>query len=106
MGVTVERGRSARDGAVGRLRFGVPTGPCRRGLPSEVGTDPVRDGRLGARGRRRRGAEAVLAERRELDDGVERSAEPVSEPWEHAFAKLRVGADGKADRLQASLQRR
>ena len=100
----MERGRSARDGAVGRTRSGVPAGASRPGLPSGIGNDPLRGRRPGARGRRRRSAEAVLAERRELDDGVERSAEPVSEPWEHAFDKVRLGADGRGRPLQLLLQ--
>jgi hypothetical protein len=33
-------------------------------------------------------AEAILAERRELDDEVERHADVLSEPREHAFEKL------------------
>lgn len=50
-------------------------------------------------------AEAVLAERRTLDDQVERRADLLSEPREHAFVKVRRPADGSADLLQLSLHR-
>jgi hypothetical protein len=50
------------------------------------------------------GAEAVFAERRKLDDYVERRPEPLSELREHAFGKVRSRSDGSGDFLQVPLQ--
>jgi acyl-CoA thioester hydrolase len=50
------------------------------------------------------GAEAVFAERRELDDDVECRPKPLSELREHAFGKVRRGSDGSRDLLQVPLQ--
>jgi acyl-CoA thioester hydrolase len=50
------------------------------------------------------GAEAVFAERRKLDDEVERRPESLSELREHAFGKVRPGSDGSRDFLQVPLQ--
>jgi YbgC/YbaW family acyl-CoA thioester hydrolase len=50
------------------------------------------------------GAEAVFAERQELDDEVERGPEPLSELREHAFGKVRSRSDGSRDFLQVPLQ--
>ncbi len=61
----------------------------------------------GARGAGRGGhAQAVFAQRRELDHQVERRADLLSEPREHAFGKVRPGPDGSADLLQLSLHGR
>ena len=50
--------------------------------------------------------QAVLAEGRELDEEVERRADLLSEPGEHAFVKVRPGSDGRADLLQLCLHGR
>jgi acyl-CoA thioester hydrolase len=47
--------------------------------------------------------QAVLAEGGELDDQVERRAELLSEPREHAFEKVRRGSDGRLGFLQVLL---
>src|SRR5215211_3689161 len=49
-------------------------------------------------------AQAVFAERGELDDQVERRADLLSEPREHAFEKVRPASDGRAHLLQLPLQ--
>jgi acyl-CoA thioester hydrolase len=74
-------GRSSRDSAADRSTRGVFAAASQlRCL--------VRSGRLDADAAEDAfRAEAVLAERRELDDQVERRAEPLSEPREHAFAR-------------------
>jgi acyl-CoA thioester hydrolase len=51
-------------------------------------------------------AQAVLAEGGELDDQVERRAELLSEPREHAFGKVRAPSDGRGDFLQVPLHGR
>jgi hypothetical protein len=48
----------------------------------------------------------VLAEGGELDDQVERRADLLSEPGEHAFEKVRRGSDGTREILQLPLHRR
>ena len=48
--------------------------------------------------------QAVLAQGGELDEEVERGADLLSEPGEHAFGKVRRGSDGKAHLLQLCLQ--
>jgi hypothetical protein len=48
-------------------------------------------------------AQAVLAEGGELDDEIERRADLLSEPGEHAFDKLRGGSDGRRQILQLPL---
>jgi streptomycin 6-kinase len=50
------------------------------------------------------GTEAVFAERRKLDDEVERRPDSLSELREHAFVKVRWRSDGSLDFLQVPLQ--
>jgi hypothetical protein len=50
-------------------------------------------------------AQAVLAEGGELDDQVERRADLLSEPGEHAFDKVRTASDGTREIMQVPLQR-
>ena len=52
------------------------------------------------------GVQPVLAERRELDDQVERGPDSLSELREHAFGKVRRRSDGSGDLLQVLLQGR
>jgi acyl-CoA thioester hydrolase len=90
-------GRSARDGAAHRSAAGEGAGASqlRRMVRSDGG---------GARGAVDAvHAQAVLAEGGELDDQVERRAELLSEPREHAFEKVGRGSDGRAGFLQVPL---
>ena len=94
-------GRPTRDGAADRSAQ-VKRGSCAsqlRCLARSVGE--------GARGAEAVGRQAVLAKRRELDDEVERGADLLSEPGEHAFEKVRraVGWNGRfaATSLASSL---
>jgi hypothetical protein len=92
-------GRPARDGVAARSAAGGVAGASQlRCMARSVG----RGGR-GARGEIR--TQAVLAERGELDDQVERRAKLLSEPREHAFGKLGIGSDGRAGFVQLPLQR-
>ena len=91
-------GRPTRDGAADRSAQ-VERGTCAshlRCLARGVG--------WGARGAGYVGRQAVLAKRRELDEEVERGANLLSEPGEHAFEKVRRASDGTADLLQLLLQ--
>jgi hypothetical protein len=69
----MERGRSARDGAASRPDAGVSGGASRGNLPAERGGGPVHcQGCCVVTPSKVRGlGQAVLAERREVDDGVE-----------------------------------
>jgi acyl-CoA thioester hydrolase len=93
-------GRSARDDAADRSL---------RGEGMVAGASQLRRA-LRSRGEGTRGpygavgAEAVLAERRKLDDEVEGRPESLSELREHAFGKVRPPPDGSADFLQVPLQ--
>ena len=48
-------------------------------------------------------AQAVFAERGELDDQVERRADLLSELGEHAFGKIGRGPDGRVEFVQVPL---
>jgi hypothetical protein len=75
-------GRPARDGVAARSAAGGVAGASQlRCVARSVG-----GGGRGARGEVR--PKAVLAEGRELDDQVDRRAELLSEPREHAFERL------------------
>jgi hypothetical protein len=92
-------GRSARDGVAARSAAGgVADASQLRCMARSAG-----GGGRGARGDIR--AQAVLAEGGELDDQVERRAELLSEPGEHAFERLRTGSDGRLGFVQLPLQR-
>jgi hypothetical protein len=91
-------GRPTRDGAADRSAQ-VERGTCAsqlRCLARGIGG--------GARGAGHLGGQAVLAQRGELDDEVERGADLLSEPGEHAFDKVRPRSDGTVDFLQLPLQ--
>ena len=111
-GTPCGRDRASRDFAARGTR-----GVVRRRLPAagpglRIGAQPAEPA---ASARRQRGArgtgggrsrQPVLAERRKLDDEVERRVEPLSEAGEHVFASYGRAADGRADLLQVPLQRR
>jgi acyl-CoA thioester hydrolase len=91
-------GRPARDAYAdrGTAGEGVAGASQPRGVARSIGG--------GTRGARRGGhAEAVFAQRRKLDNQVERRADLLSEPREHAFVKVRPRSDGSLDLLQLSL---
>jgi len=92
-------GRPTRDGAADRSRTGRERGTCASQLRCLA-----RGFGGGARGAGPIDRQAVLAKRRELDDEVERGADLLSEPGEHAFEKVRPPSDGTPDLLQLPLQ--
>jgi hypothetical protein len=94
-------GRSARDDAADRSALGegvAGASQLRLALRSRG------EGARGAHGAV--GTEAVFAERRKLDDDVERRPNSLSELREHAFEKVRWRSDGSRYFLQVPLHGR
>ena len=84
-------GRFARDDAADRSTRASRRRPPNCGARSGASRRGHSRGAGGGRGR----AQAVLAERRKLDDEVERRADSLSEPREHAFGKVRAAVGWK-----------
>ena len=93
-----DAGRSARDDAADRSALGEGVaGASQLRLALRSRGEGTR-GPYGAVG-----TEAVFAERRKLDDEVERRPDSLSELREHAFGKVRWGSDGSRHFLQVPL---